>query len=185
MSARTGIRLNVRNLLIASLIMVSAFGFALTRSVSARDGERSLEDRLQRVEDEKEIRDVMILYGQYLDTLNFTDYSHLFAKEGTWSGGTTNNVPVKGPKLIRSTMEKAFAERMYDPEHVTNLHLLSNIKIDVDGDRAKGYSKWTVMSRTGNDEPFIRRVGHYDDVFIREDGRWKILSRAAIRDISR
>jgi hypothetical protein len=85
--------------------------------------------------------------------------------------------------MIRLAMEKAFADRTYDPDHVTNLHLVSNIRIDVDDDRATGYSRWTVLSRNGNDEPYVRLSGHYDDVYIREDGRWKFLSRIARREI--
>jgi hypothetical protein len=80
-------------------------------------------------------------------------------------------------------MEKAFAERVYDPEHITNVHVISNIKIDVDGDRATGYSKYSVLTRNDEDQSYIRVHGHYDDTYIREDGRWKFLSRVATRDI--
>jgi 3-phenylpropionate/cinnamic acid dioxygenase small subunit len=143
----------------------------------------TIEQRLERVEAEKEIRDMLTLYGQYLDTKNFEAYSKLFAREGTWSGGTTNFVPVKGPEAIRATMEKAFAERVYDPGHITNVHLVTNIHIEVDGDRATGYSKYTVMTRNDDNFAYARVMGHYDDTYIREDGRWKFLSRVASRDI--
>jgi 3-phenylpropionate/cinnamic acid dioxygenase small subunit len=143
----------------------------------------SLEQRLQRVEDEREIREMLNLYGIYLDSKKFAEYAALFAKEGTWSGGTTDFAPVKGPAEIQSTMEKAFAERIYDPEHITNVHLVTNIMIKVDGDRATGYAKYTVMTRNEKDESYARVLGHYDDTYIREDGRWKFLSRVANRDI--
>jgi len=145
--------------------------------------EGSLEQRLQAMEDEKQIRDLIVEYGLYLDTLNFAAYSQLFAKEGEWNGQTTAYIPVKGPENIRATMEKAFAERTYEADHVTNVHLVTNIRIEVDGDRATGYSKYTVLSRNESDVPYVRINGHYDDVFIREDGRWKFLSRSARRDI--
>ena len=151
------------------------------RSVIADEG--SLEQRVRAMEDEKQIRDLMVEYGLHLDTLDFAAYSQLFAREGEWNGQTTGYIPVKGPANIRATMEKAFAERTYEADRVTNVHLVTNIKIEVDGDRATGYSKYTVLSRNESDVPYVRINGHYDDVFIREDGRWKFLSRSARRDI--
>ncbi len=164
---------------ITTLILVAAV--ALSSPVHA--DELSLEQRLDRMEAEKEIRDLLTLYGQYLDTKNFEEYSKLFAREGTWSGGTTKFVPVKGPAAIRETMEKAFAERVYDPDYITNVHLVTNIHIEVDGDRATGYSKYTVMTRNDDNVAYARVMGHYDDTYIREDGRWKFLSRVASWDI--
>ena len=152
-------------------------------AVTAFAAEQSLEERMQQAEDVREINNLVIDYGLFLDRKDFESYSGLFARDGTWSGGTTNFVPVKGPAAIRDTMEKAFAERVYDPEHITNVHVVTNIKIDVDGDRATGYSKYSVLTRNNEDESYIRVHGHYDDTYIREDGRWKFLSRVATRDI--
>jgi len=167
-------------LLSALLVLVALSGLSL----SAWAEELSLEQRLQRMEDEKEIRDLMSLYGQYLDAGNFAEYSKLFAKEGTWAGRTSNFEPIKGPAAIQATMEKAFADRVYDPAHLGNLHLVTNIKIDVDGsDRATGYAKYTVMTRNEDNEPYVRHIGRYEDVYIREDGQWKFLSRLAKREM--
>lgn len=166
-----------------SILILSVVSVLIPGSGVARAGDVTLEQRVRRIEDEKDIRDLIMQYGQYLDTKNFTGYSQLFAREGTWSGETTRYVPIKGPEAIRTTMEKAFAERVYDPDHITNLHLITNVKINIEGDRATGYCKWTVMSRNDSDKPYIRLTGHYDDIYIREDGRWRFLSRVAKRDI--
>jgi hypothetical protein len=143
----------------------------------------ALAKRIQGIEDEKAIGDLIVQYGLSLDRKDFSGYSDLFAKEGEWSGQLSGRTSIKGPENIRAAMEKNFAERSYDPDHITNLHLVSNVKIDLDGDRATGYSRWTVVSRNDKDEPYVRLSGRYDDVFIREDGRWKFLSRAARREI--
>ena len=155
----------------------------LLGSVSAFADEQSLEQRIQQSEDVREINNLLIDYGLFLDTKDFKSYSELFAREGTWSGGTTDFVPVKGPAAIQATMEKAFAERIYDPDLITNVHLVTNVRIEVDGDRATGYSKYSVITRNDQDQSYIRVHGHYDDVYVREDGRWKFLSRVASRDI--
>jgi 3-phenylpropionate/cinnamic acid dioxygenase small subunit len=160
--------------------VIAAFSLFLT---ACGGTDVNLEQRIQRIEDEKQIRDVMVQYGRFLDEGDFAGYSQLFAREGTWSGTLTGFTTVKGPENIRVTMEKAFADRKYDPEHITTIHVISNISIHVDGDRATGYSKYTVVSRNEKDEPFVRVAGRYEDVFIREDGQWKFLSRMAHRDI--
>jgi hypothetical protein len=162
--------------LFLGLIAVRGGGYAV-------GNEASLAERVQRIEDDKQIRDLMVQYGQYLDTLDFARYSQLFAKEGEWSGLLDGFTTIKSPENIRAAMEKAFAKRTYNPEHVTNLHLITNAKIDIDGDRATGYSRWTVLSRNESGEPYVRLTGRYDDIFIREDGRWKFLSRIARREI--
>lgn len=105
----------------------------------------------------------------------------LFAKEGTWSGGIGT---AKGPPAILKMLRKAFAKsKPYDPQHVRSFHLMTNFHIRVDGDRATATSKWTFFQRSADDKLVPRLSGHYDDVFIREDGQWKFLSRVAPRDI--
>ncbi len=143
----------------------------------------ALQERVRALEDEKQIRDLMTQYGQLLDRGDFASYSQLFSRNGEWSGLLSDYTTIKGPENIRAAMEKNFAQRKYDPQNVTNLHLLSNFKVEVDGDRGTGYSRWTVLTRTDKSEPFTRVSGRYEDAFIREDGQWKFLSRVAQREI--
>ncbi len=146
----------------------------------ARD-RSSLEARVQRLEDEEAIRNLLVEYGHDLDTGDLVAYSQLFAKEGTWSGGIGT---AKGPPAILKMLRKAFAKsKPYDPQHVRSFHLMTNFHIRVDGDRATATSKWTFFQRSADDKLVPRLSGHYDDVFIREDGQWKFLSRVAPRDI--
>lgn len=170
-------------LITGALALAVIWSVSVIRSGYAESTDTSLENEIRKLADEKQIRDLMVAYGQALDTLDFHRYAQLFSREGEWSGQLTGYTTVKGPDRIRAAMEQAFATRTYDPAHVTNLHLISNIRIDVDADRATGYSRWTVLSRNEQDEPYVRVTGHYDDVFVREDGRWKFLSRAARREI--
>lgn len=143
----------------------------------------ALQDRVRTLEDEKQIRDLMTQYGQLLDAGDFAGYSQLFAKDGEWSGLLSGYTTIKGPENIRAAMASNFADRKYDPAHITNLHLLSNFRIEVEGDRATGYSRWTVLTRNDESAPFVRVSGRYEDVFVREDKRWKFQSRIARREI--
>jgi ketosteroid isomerase-like protein len=152
-------------------------------TVESRAEEPTQEQLVYTLDADRQIRNLMSRYGQYLDAKNFDGYASLFAKEAEWSGQLSEYTTIKGPDNIRAAMEKAFATRVYDPAHITNLHLITNIEIHIDGDRATGYSRWTVMSRNEADQPYARVSGHYDDVFIRENGQWKFLSREARREI--
>jgi len=154
-------------------------------AAGASQSERlSVEARLQRAEDEKQIHDLLIRYGRMLDTRDLAGYAQLFAKNGEWTGLLGGKlVTVKGPDAILAKMRNAFAGSPYDPNNVTSFHLITNIMISVDGDRAIAYSRWTVMAKGKDRIPSVRMGGHYDDVLIREDGGWKFLSRSAPRDI--
>jgi hypothetical protein len=169
--------------LLAVLIVIAAPCSVMADEASAKARGPSIEERTRAIEDERDIRSLLVVYGRNLDAMKFAEFSQLFAREGSWAGPSSNFVPVKGPENIEAMLKKTFASRVYDPKHVTNLHVMTNAAITVQGDRASGYSRWTVMSRNDKEEPYVRQLGHYEDQYIREDGRWKFLTRVVQRDI--
>ncbi len=145
-------------------------------------GSRSLETRIKAIEDERQIRDVLIEYGHDLDTRQYEAYGNLFAKNGTWDGSLGLH---KGPADITAMLAHPKSGRTpapFDAKNVQSFHLMTNFAIHVDGDRATARSKWTFFTRVDN-KPVPTLSGHYDDTLIREDGRWKFLSRVALHDI--
>ena len=64
-----------------------------------------------------------------------------------------------------------------------DVHVAVNEVIELDGDRARVTSTWVYLIRAEGDVPEVSKVGHYDDVVTREDGRWKFLRRTAPMDI--
>jgi uncharacterized protein (TIGR02246 family) len=146
---------------------------------SARPG--SLDARLQRLEDKDEIHDLLVEYGRLLDDGDWVGYSQLFARQGTWTGsfGTAT-----GPAEILAMLRKSLgAAPPHDPNQVRSFHLMTNCVIRVDGDRATATSRWTNFARTDDNKLTPRLAGHYVDVLVREDGKWKFLTRQAPRDI--
>jgi 3-phenylpropionate/cinnamic acid dioxygenase small subunit len=146
---------------------------------SGRPG--SLEARLQRLEDKDEIHDLLIEYGRLLDDGDWVGYSQLFARQGTWTGsfGTAT-----GPAEILAMLRKSLgAAAPHDPNQVRSFHLMTNCVIRVEGDRATATSRWTNFARTDDNKLIPRLAGHYVDVLVREDGKWKFLTRQAPRDI--
>ena len=166
-------------LMMAALAAV-VLTFAMLKQTPAA-AQSSLEAQVQELLDKEAIRTLLVTYGRMLDSRDLEGYSRLFAREGTWSGGIGT---AKGPENIRKMLENAFKNSPpYDPEHVRSFHLMTNFLIDVDGDRATAWSKWTFFTRTEDDKLSPTLSGHYNDVLIREDGEWKFLSRVAPHDI--
>jgi hypothetical protein len=163
---------------IAASIAVGACAFGPQPSFAAQS---SLEARIQKLEDEAALRNLLVEYGHDLDTQDLVGYSKLFAKDGTWTGGIGS---AQGPEGILAMLQKALGKAPpYDPNKVRSFHLLTNFYIVVDGDRATARSKWTFFGRTDDNKLVPRLAGHYDDTFVREEGKWKFKSRVAPHDI--
>lgn len=166
---------NVASLFVAASLLLAAGATAQTTGPKAR----SLEARIQRLEDTQEIRDLLTSYGRLLDAHDLAGYSQLFAKNGEWVGGFGS---AKGPAAIQALMEKNLGATAKGIPGST-YHLLTNFMIKVDGDRATAWSRWSFTVTGGDKKPSILYGGHYDDTLIREDGHWRFLRRVAANDI--
>src|SRR6201986_2522451 len=91
-----------RNMKISGMLMCGLLaGVAV---VGAEDqGEKKLAARVQRLEDQEEIRMLLVIYGPSLDARDFAKYASLFAKDGEWTGGFGT---AKGPAAIKAMMDK-------------------------------------------------------------------------------
>lgn len=169
----SGVR--VALLVVVVSLLFSAAGMAQTTGSKRR----SLEARIQRLEDTQEIRDLLTSYGRLLDAHDLAGYSQLFAKNGEWVGGFGS---AKGPAAIQALMEKNLGATAKGAPGST-YHLLTNFLIKVNGDRATAWSRWSFTVTGTDNKPSILYGGHYDDTLIREDGHWKFLRRVAVNDI--
>jgi len=162
-------------------IVFSPLIVTTTAPAETKRDKSSLEARLRQLEDKDEIRDLLMEYGRLLDGGDWVGYSKLFARNGTWTGsfGTAT-----GPKEIQAMLEKSIGPKpAADPAHISSLHLMTNYEIRVDGDRATASSRWTNFGKSDDNKLVARMAGHYEDIFVREDGHWKFLTRTAPRDI--
>jgi uncharacterized protein (TIGR02246 family) len=150
--------------------------FLMTLAPLFAQDSKSLAARVQRLEDIQEIQNVLLDYGRFLDARDFAAYSRLFAKDGEWVGGFGT---VQGPAAIQAFMEK----QIPGPNRGNTFHILSNFKIDVHGDTATAWSRWTFVTPGPDKKPAIAQAGRYDDTFVRESGKWKFKRRTASNDI--
>ena len=139
----------------------------------------SVEARLGRLEDREAIRRLFLDYRRNLDQKDFRAYAELFARDGEFIAGTMR---AKGPdaifELVDGMLGTLLTERGGD-----DVHLVANDTIELDGDRATAEVTWVYILRGEGDVPVIAKLGHYNDVLTREDGRWKFLRREAPTDI--
>jgi uncharacterized protein (TIGR02246 family) len=150
---------------------------AFPQTPRAAQTESTLAARLQRLEDMEEIRTLLTDYGRFLDARDLAAYSRLFSKDGEWVGGFGS---AKGPAEILEFMQKNLGT---GPNRSNNYHILSNFEIAVHGDTATAWSRWTFVAPAADGKPVISQSGRYDDLLVREDGRWKFKRRTASNDI--
>ena len=145
--------------------------------VLAAQNDASVASRLQRLEDIEEIRTVLLDYGRFLDSRDLAAYSRLFATDGEWVGGFGS---AKGPAGILEFMQKNLGT---GPNRNNSYHILSNFEIEVKGDTATAWSRWTFIIPAADGKPVISQAGRYDDTLVRENGRWRFKRRTASNDI--
>jgi uncharacterized protein (TIGR02246 family) len=134
----------------------------------------SIEARLRRAEDELAIQRIIVDYAARLDARDYKGYVALFTPDGEWSNRIGSH---KGPEAIRKMLTT------FGPEGATNTsnyHLVSNPRVEVNGDRATATSRYLFVMRGKDGSPRPALAGLYTDELVREaDGSWKIRRRVA------
>jgi hypothetical protein len=131
------------------------------------------------LESREEIRVVMNDYGRLLDARDFDGFGGLFAAQAEYvSGGMVS----RGPQAIAASLKAIIGS---NPLGVAtpNFHVFFNQSIEVQGDRATAVSKSAFVAPGQSNRPEAVILASYDDVFTRENGRWKFLRRVVHGDI--
>jgi uncharacterized protein (TIGR02246 family) len=142
----------------------------------------SIEARLQRLEDTEAIRRLFQAYQRALDGKDFRAYAALFARDGVFVAGSAT---ATGPEAIFALVDSMPDSGLLTQEVGDDFHLVSNVDIEVDGDRATATSTWSYIVRAADDTPRLEKLGHYEDELVREDGAWRFARRNAPGDIPR
>ncbi len=151
----------------------------VARAQHKAQGGESSAARIQRLEAIEEIRTLLTDYGRLLDAHDLGGYSKLFAEDGEWVGGFGS---AKGHAAIQALMEKNLGVAPRNKPGST-FHLLTNFEIDVKGDTATAWSRWTFVVTGAENKPSPMYAGYYDDTLVRERGRWKFKRRVVTNDI--
>jgi ketosteroid isomerase-like protein len=147
---------------------------AMPVAAGAAPRKPSLEQRVQRMEDESAIRKMLIDYGAYLDAKDYAAYAGLFAKDGIWNGGFGS---FTGPAAIQKMLEDNLGKAQPGYVNRQSFHMLTNPIIEIDGDKAHVTSKYLFWTRSADLKPTPMLAGRYTDEFVRENGQWRIAKR--------
>jgi SnoaL-like protein len=145
---------------------------------------RSVEERIQALQGEQQIRELLEEYGHRFDTLDLAGYSQLFSARGTWNGNFGGSyVTATGPAEVLAMMTRVLGKPRYDARKVAGFHLMTNFLIRVEGEHATSFSRWTYFIRDEDNKLTPSLAGHYEDKLIHEHGQWKFLERRVFKDI--
>jgi uncharacterized protein (TIGR02246 family) len=169
-------RLSGSKAVLAATMLVGVLGTA----PAAADDLATLEARVQVLEDREDIRALILAYGQAHDHRDYRTFASLFAANGEWIGGLGT---AKGPDAIFALMDKSIGHNPL-PNGSGTFHVMTNDQIKIDGDRASSTTKWLYITAAEDNSPKLTYLGHYDDEFVRENGRWRFLKRQSVSDIS-
>jgi len=166
----------------ATLLLGGLLVAMLPAPALAKPAKPSLEQRVQRLEDEAEIRHIFTAYAAALDGKNADAYVALFARNGQWINGS---IVRKGPDEIRALIAGMFKNIPANYVNNDSFELTFHPDIVVTGDRATSKSEHVLFRRhmDGSGLPQALLFGRYEDEFIRENGVWKILKRVDIPTI--
>jgi uncharacterized protein (TIGR02246 family) len=141
----------------------------------------SVEARLQALEDREAIRALIAEYRRALDEKDFDAYAELFGDDGEFVTDATGSV--RGRAEILAMLAGLQAAGALTVAAGDDRHLVSNVEIELDGDRAAVSSTWVYVTRESDGAPLLRMVGHYDDDLRRTAAGWRFARRAAPCDM--
>lgn len=130
-------------------------------------------EAIQRIQDRIEIEELLHLYAEMVDRREWTKMDRIFALEATLD--YTSPGGQKGP--FRETL--AWLDRALEGWPI-NLHVVSNILIEFDGDRATSrcYYHAPMGRPTSDGQQFvITNGGRYLDKLVRTADGWRIVER--------
>ena len=137
---------------------------------------RTLEDRIQRLEDYEEIRQLMVRYAAAMDNdFDTNEIASLFTEDATWT--ISPATPVTGRHEGREAI-RTFFGRLVN-EYNWTMHNVGNelIRIADDGQTATGtwylVDPCTMVAAGGPPEgEAVFITGRYDNSFVKLDGQW-------------
>jgi len=159
----------------AALMALGMTGPVASQALGAEPA-LTLEQRVQRIEDEAAIRVLLQTYTTKLVTRDFDGYVELFTPDGIW-----NNGPIvhQGRADIKAMLVAMFPDTPADYVNTDSYMLVSNIVIDLapDGMHAHAQSRQLSIMRGEGGTPTPLLSGMYEDELVKIDGKWKFQHR--------
>lgn len=127
----------------------------------------TIEERVQRLEDIEEIRQLQAKYQRCLDTRDFDGVADCFAEDvvSAYGNGT---MAYEGKENVLAFLKKVMTR------HIPSTHLIHGGEIDVEGEFA--HAKWYLEDYLNHRIFLLKLHGAaiYDVDYAKHDGRWQI-----------
>lgn len=136
---------------------------------------------LQELADREQIRDLLHEYGRAFDERRLEDYANLFAEDGEWSAGS---IVARGPAEVLDMVKRA-VDAIPAPPGCRNFHVMTNMMVEVDGDTATAWSRFSFIEPQADGTRRFSGSGVYDDQFVRRNGKWLFFRRRLTGDMPR
>jgi ketosteroid isomerase-like protein len=145
-------------------------------------------------EDRAAIEHVWAKYAQALDTADADLYASLFTPDAYVE---VDGKPYKGSEAIKGLIDgirqKLQIDKLPADAHGRRFgpirHLLSNLVVDLQGDRATSESYWTEIISSGKNAqgignpPAVLKMGRYEDELVKKNGKWLFSRRIISGDL--
>jgi hypothetical protein len=126
------------------------------------------------------------LQARYMFAFDYGDpegYAGTFTENGVLDYGAGE---IKGRKAIaefiaagRKRTEEARAKTPAGQQPTVSRHIINNMVIIVNGNKARGLAYWTHMTSGANGRGTVDFFGHYEDEMVKVNGQW-LFSRRRI-----
>jgi ketosteroid isomerase-like protein len=164
-----------------ALGVVAAASLGYVRAARASQQRASLEQRVSRLEDEQQIRQLYARYMHYLDHRDMVRYSQLFTADGVV-------VADMGKWVGRAAMQKMFEPRVGTDGKVHTapppmIHMVTDIVLHVHGNEARGWAKYFAFfpGKGPGERTTVSGIGGYNDWLVRVNGVWLFKKRIITR----
>jgi hypothetical protein len=134
-----------------------------------------------------QIEDLQARYLFAFDWNDATGYANTFAADGVLNFGWGE---IKGREAIRAFIAEGDAGRAQrraatpaGERPSVGRHIISNIVVQIDGNRASGRAYWTHMTSGPTGYGTVDFFGHYEDEMVKVNGEWLFASRHVYNEV--
>lgn len=132
-------------------------------------------------DDRARIEDLQARYLFAFDWGDAEGYANTFTEDGVLNyGGGVLTGRAAIADFIASGQQRRDEARANPPpgeRPPVGRHIISNIVVDIDGDKARGVAYWTHMTSDATGYGTVDFFGHYEDEMVKVDGQWLFSER--------